>query len=494
MVPCPNCGIDNPESRLFCAVCGTQLREEEPPPPDPTPPLPASATSVFPEWLTAPTSQTPSGDAPKKSALPSWLQGAEVDLPPPPIQKAEPAPVADPTPPPAQLPPTVGVPLDSLQARTRVDLPSTPTPKAEPPPTKSRSTILPTPTGKADTWDDRLDFSDLPDWEMEEEAPADSVAADTHREPPMGSVETQGLLAGVAGAIPIEPIIQQSRRAPPPAPPMNAEPLTAASDEAVALFSQIAGGAVQPEPITIPRSAAVGSGVLHLLLLLAVLGGLALKATGWELFNPPTPAPHTQAYAASLSALPRNGAVLVAVEYDGAVLDELNPTVIATLNQIRTIAPEGRVMVVSSSPVGVTLVSEAWNDSVEAVGGKTEWESLGYVTGGATGQRATLARHPADVMVVVAGDSTAAQRWIEQNTAVAPDRPLLAIVPASAEVMMRPYLASGQVDGAIASITDSAAYELSQQDEDGRAWQRLDTVTLAALVVVLAMVVGVVRK
>jgi hypothetical protein len=487
MVTCSNCGIENPDSRLFCAVCGTQLREAEPTAPDPTPPPASNTDSLFPDWLTTPgTSPIGASSAPKKSALPSWLQGAEMEpaaTPPPVAPSSSPAAPGDSAPP-------------SLEERTRVSLPPTPAPKIEELRPKARGTILPTPSGKPETWDEHLDFSDLPEWEEEKESETLSPFADAGvlKEPPMGAVETQGLLAGVAGAIPIEPIIRQARRAPMPAPPMTDEPLSAETDAATNLFAQIAGGAVRPEPITIPRSAARGTGFLHLLLLVAVLVGMGLKLGGWELFNPPTPSPTTQAYATTLATLPRDGTVLLAVEYDGSVLDELNPTLLSTFNQIRSIAPEGQVVVVSSSPVGEALAFQAWNASVAAMGGKTEWVSRGYVTGGITGQRATVADIPATMTLVVAGDSSAAQRWIEQLTVLEAERPLLAIVPASAEVMLRPYLASGQVDGAIATLTESAAYELTQNETGGTAWARLDTVTLAAMVIVLAMIVGWVRK
>lgn len=486
MVTCPNCGIENSDSRLFCAVCGTQLREETTPLPDPTPPPVSNTDSLFPDWLTASgTSPLGSAPSPKKSALPSWLQGAEI----------EPLPTPKAAAPPPVSPPSDPAPA-SLEERTRVTLPPTPTPKVEEAPPKGRSTILPTPSGKPETWDDHLDFSDLPEWEEIDvvEAGTPLAAADEAKEPSMGVVETQGLLAGVTGAIPIEPIIRQSRRVPLPAPPITDEPASAETDEATALFAQIAGGAVRPEPITVPRSAARGTGFLHLLLMVAVLGGILLKAAGWELFNSPVATPAVQAYSTTLAALPRDATVLVAVEYEGSIADELNPSLLATFNQIRDTAPEGRVVVVSTSPLGTALVREAWDASVEAVGGKTEWDGVGYVTGGTAGQRATLARYPAAMTLVVAGDSLAAQRWIEQITALAPERPLLAIVPAGAEVMVRPYLASGQVDGLIGNVTESAAYELSQTDEGGNAWARLDTITLAALVIVLAMVVGWLRK
>lgn len=476
MVNCPNCGIENSDSRLFCAVCGTQLREEEPPPPEPTPPPISNTDSLLPDWLTTPGASSSAG---KKSALPSWLQGAEIEpaAAPPPITKQN-----DPEPP-------------SLEERTRVVMPPPPAPKAEERRPKPRETILPSPSGKSETWDEHLDFSDLPEWEADE-AMAESPFAegDTPKEPPMGAVETEGLLAGVTGAIPIEPIIRQSRRSPLPLPPVTDELPSAEADEATNLFAQIAGGAVRPEPITVPRSVARGTGLLHLLLLVVVVAGLGLKLGGWELFNPPTLGPSAQSYVTTLTTLPRDGTVLLAVEYDGGVSDELNPALISTFNQIRTLAPEGRVIMVSASPVGEALVQSAWKISIEEVGGKTELMSLGYVTGGISGQRVTLATNPADITLVVAGDSTAAQRWIEQTTAIAPERPLLAIVPASAEVMLYPYLASGQVDGALSTLTESAAYELSQNEEGGIAWARLDTVTLAAIVIVLAMVVGLVRR
>ena len=203
MVNCPNCGIENPDSRLFCAVCGTQLREPEPIPPEPPPPPVSTTGSLLPDWLTMPaTSASNPASESKKSALPGWLQGADLEGPSTPTTPAPPPPVV--------LPPGDST---SLEARTRVTLPPSATPSRDERRPDSRAPGLRASSGKSEAWDEQLDFSDLPERDTDELPPQVSDKDDpAPDERPMGAVETEGLLAGVSGAIPIEPCIRLSRR------------------------------------------------------------------------------------------------------------------------------------------------------------------------------------------------------------------------------------------------------------------------------------------
>lgn len=470
MNTCPNCGIDNADSRSFCAVCGTTLREEEPTPPTPTPP----PTVELPEWLAMP--PTPTGDSstppPPKKALPAWLQAAALPPATPPTTEA--TETAAPTAPASSTPPSA---LDRLNSVLN-DAPLA-TPRATPTATTNEG-------AKVGGWDETLDFSDLPDWE--EEIPPDLAPLTPFVDdaPPLGIVETQGLLAGVSGVIPIEPIIRQSRTVPPP-PLFTDVPTSSSNDEAARLFAQIAGGAVQPEPITVRRTDRRSTGMLHFLLVLTIVISLLY---GGAIFSAPAPSPTVQSFAGVIiEQVSADATILVAVDYDGAVMDEINPSLVATLTHLRRVAPNGRIIAVSSSPVGATLAEQAW---AQSEGEGATWENRGFIPGGTTGQRATLTTIPATLTIVVAGDSNALQRWLEQVTAIDPERPMLAIVPARAETMVRPYLNSGQIDGAIANPNDSAAYEVNL-GEPGAAWRRVDTATVAALVVVVAMLVGTIR-
>ena len=154
------------------------------------------------------------------------------------------------------------------------------------------------------------------------------------------------------------------------------------------------------------------STLFHLLLLLTVVGGLALRASGWELFAAPAAGAATQAYASTLAALPANAEILLALDVDGTVLDEMSPPLAETFDQLGRVAPDGRVLVASSSPVGAALIERSTPEEARIA---IDPESPGYMTGGPAGQRAVLERSSADLMVVVAGESSGAQRYAAAN-------------------------------------------------------------------------------
>ncbi len=446
MVTCLSCGIENSSTRVFCAVCGTRLREDDP--------LPVEV----PEVITPPEPSAP------KSVLPSWLQGADLELAPPPV---------DPV-----------VPSFTYPAETRRPT----TPKAAVP----------------GDWDEKLDFSDLPDWDMDDPS-VDTSAPDpdpapfdvpiVEDEPFYAEGEGNGLLTGVRGPIPIEPIVSITHR-PPEFPAITEEVPTDATQEAANLFAQIAGGAVRPDPITVARPTLPGAGLLYLLLLLVVTIPLALELIVFDL---PAPRSSVVAYAGVIDALPADGTVLVAVDYDGGVQDELTPALAATLSHLRRTLSAGTITAVTTSPFGSAVAEAAWRSSQPTQG--ATWNNQGFTSGGVSGQRTLLSVTSADVVIVVAADSGKAGSWIEQNSALAPTRPVLALVPATAETMVSPYLASGQVAGALMSINDTATYEattLGMRRRDSLGWRRLDAATLAATamvgVILLGTVVGLFSK
>lgn len=473
MISCPNCGTENPAERAICQLCGEPLPAAPPRKPEEAAQV-VDRTDASDEldWLLAddpPAPTTPQPDPtpapmppaepparPSNAFVPDWLQGTEMEAPPP-------------------------------------------EPELE--------------------WDEDLDFSDLPEWEVDPEVgqvepPSEAprgVGRTTPTAPiayepftpgdPIQSAESMGsgLLTGVRGPIPVEPIVRVSHDVPDYAQNVAAEPV----EDAAALWAQIAGGGVISAPV-VPRVKRRGRFLLAPLLLLALIIGTLLMPN-LTIFGAPPPLPAATAYADTIAALPPNSTVLLAFEYEGGLIDEMEPAAIATLRQLRAVADGGRLLVVSTNPQGPALADAAWRASGRtALAGmppatRPVWVPIGYQPGGTIAIRSLLASalpgpgttRQLDLLIVFGNEANDVQLWVEQVGIMQPTLPILAAAPATAEATLAPYLRTAQVDGLLAGVPSVASYELyGLGEQDGPAWRRLDALTLAALFTLLVIVVG----
>lgn len=477
MITCPNCGHENPETRAFCAVCGERL-------PQPMPtivvlPAPTEEIAALPAKVPATevSAELPHAEAGEKEVADiEWLLD----------QSERPAPTTIVAAPPNAAPPA----------------PEPPPPVA---PSEPANTFLPAwlqgldlepepqRAGLPDAdWADALDFSNLPDWAVDGDATS-ATATDPapHPEPRRAlawSTETGGLLAGVQGLIPQQPAI----RIPYAIPfPHEADPTP--HDDGADLFARIAGGTVVPDAVVLPTPARRGPSILHLLLLLAVVVPLLLALVlgpNVAIFGAPAQLPSATAYGAAVEALPPESTVLLAFDYDGSLRDEVEPGAVATLNHLRTLTMDEtatprdlNLVAISLSPEGPALAERVWAASN---GPPLAWTNLGFLPGGPVALRALLTQtetplDEASLLVVFANEPTDVQRWLEQVGSRLPTLPILAVAPASAETTLRPYLASGQLDGLLAGTPGVASYEVSGAGTLGAGWRRIHALTAAAL-------------
>lgn len=496
MIQCPNCGMENAPTRAFCAVCGEKLAAPEPerlPPPSSAAPA-GQGDALDLDWLLA--EESPQSSHPADSAPPptesaagaepemNWLLQSLTGEPDSPAAPEPSAPAA----PPAPTPPPVNLNLPAWLQGAEL------TP--EPPPSQV-----------AQEWGTDVDFSDLPEWELGEEPPDAGLPAvpPTLVQPfspddPIQAAETEGtgLLSGVRGPIPIEPIITISHDV--PEMPGRGEP--SRNSEAANLFARIAGGAVVPEPLAAPKAPPRGAEFFYLLLLIAIIVPLLVNIP----FGPPPQSPAALAFAQTIEAVPANRTVLLAFDYEAGLSDELDPAAIATLTHLRRVAGPAddapkplSLLAVSTAPQGTALAERAWAASSGPE--IASWQIVPYLSGGSLALRALLqSRLSSEVsqeqeqiaLIIVLGDETAdVQHWIEQVGSQIADVPMLAIAPASAETTLMPYLVAGQLDGLLAGIPGTASYEFhGMRDDTGIAWRRIDALTIAALLVLLVILAG----
>lgn len=482
MVECPNCGMDNAPDRAFCRICGERLPQQAPPPEAAGPAGAGEVLGV--DWLLAEEEgeapPAPVEDSPAPAPEPEGGEDEQIDAPPSPAPEPEP-PVA-----------TSGhLPAWLQGARIEVEAPAEP----------------------EDDWDEGIDFSNLPDWPaVPEAAGATEQVADPQPEvpdwvhqfgmdDPIQSPEREGtgLLVGVRGPIPIEPVIALLHEA--PAYPGREE--ISHDQEAANLFAQIAGGAVTPDPLAMPSAPPRGVAFFHLLLILAIL--LPLSFSYIAFFGPPPRLPAATAFGETLRALPPGSTVLMAFDYEAGMLDELEPAAIATLNHLAALGQqEGRgpqqdfnLVSVSLLPQGPAMAERARLKS--RWGAERSWQALGFKPGGTIGLRSLLQEQavadPA-LIIVFGTDATDVQQWIEQIGSQDSTLPLLASTPALSEPILAPYLASGQLDGLLAGLAGTASYEVYElglfpELREGRiAWRRLDALSMAALLTLIVILAG----
>lgn len=372
-------------------------------------------------------------------------------------------------------------------------------------------------------WAADLDFSDLPPWQDPDEITREKAANPTLDES-RGSFapgqerdltepaepEGTGLLHGVRGPIPVEPIIALPH--PSPRPPGNTQALSSLDTGASARFAQVAAGALPlPTPVAPARRRAAQLSALNLVLLLAVILPLIL---GLDLTSPPR-ASSVALYDRAIDALPAESLAVIAVEYESALADDLEPGIVATLRHLRE--RNVRLLAVSTVPQGPALAQRLWRQIEPAGTGYGEtFVNLGFLPGNELGVRALLAddglgdrrdivgsarlrdlpigREVADLdsvdaIVVVSNDSLAVQRWIEQIGSARPDIVLLAVTTAAVEPALAPYLSSGQLHGLLGGMAGVAAYE-QLRGLPGVAARRLDAIALSAAVFVLVVIVA----
>lgn len=187
------------------------------------------------------------------------------------------------------------------------------------------------------------------------------------------------------------------------------------------------------------------------------------------------PAP-VERWNAALDALPAEATVLVAHDPDLGTYAEIRPTVRAALADL--MARDARLAFVSLTPEGrALLVAELARLEREVVN-PARMLDLGFVPG-AEAALVSIARGPTvpeaaqgaiarslategaaaiDALLVVGGNDLGPRSWIEQFTPRVADLPVLAITPTVLLPEIQPYLASGQLDAALTTPRDGAAY------------------------------------
>lgn len=511
MIYCPACGVSNRAGSYYCNQCGARLNAEAasesgsvPPPRQPGLQPPDQDVVGRLRALMGPKTPEaePADPVPHQpqAGLPDWLvpSGEDSDLAEPP-----------------------SVSPGSIQRG------------ASQPPASIHESPLPewlqaddhdlNPAEELD-WAADIDFSNLPDWlQLDDPTPKPKPAPLAAQPLPLWLTPTDhtlltgprpdepegtGLLSGVRGPIPVEPI----SALPHPAlrPPGETIASLAASDADAALFAQIAAGPLVAPPVSAEVKRRVQLPLLNLVLLLAVIVPLILRL---EFFHPPA-SDAVPVYVSVIEGLAPGSLALLAFDYESGLADDLEPAVVATMRHLRS--RDVRIVAVSTVPQGAGLAQRLWAAvSVEGSGYGEHFVNVGYLPGSEMGLRALLDRGLAEqrdlvagirlqdlpigegiaglesvnLIVVASGESRDVQHWIEQVGSQQPSPTFLVVTTAHTEPVLEPYLAAGQLRGILSGVGGSAAYEQAL-GAPPVALRRLDAMTVGAALFILVVLLG----
>lgn len=338
-----------------------------------------------------------------------------------------------------------------------------------------------------------LEPAELPTW-LESMRPIESVAPSAPASDELDQiVESSGPLAGLQGILPAEPEIAREMKSPVYTVKLQV------SENQQSLASRLAE-MVKSEGIAapIPRAPTISSQAVVRITLFLIL----LVSVVWPLYTgdlgAPAPELSPEVLDAQLliNALPDGGNVLLAIDYQPAYSGEMNATTASLLDHL--MIKGAYLTLVSTSTTGPAqaeqLVRYVNNQMGHQYRDTSQYANLGYIGGGLSGLR-SFAQSPQQIMpyalnastadestvwingrlsniqalsdfaltVVISDSPETARNWIEQVGPALEDTPLLLVVSAQAEPLVRPYYEGypKQAKGLVVGLSGGVAYESS---------------------------------
>jgi hypothetical protein len=311
--------------------------------------------------------------------------------------------------------------------------------------------------------------------------------------------ETEGILAGVRGALPAAPIALQMSGA-----GISVSPEIPAGDlsRAGVLQELLARGLTsvvrrEGESRAGRMEGQVGRWIVLLVIAFAVLTPLVLGSDLNLVSAPPLPAAGNAMYD-SIQKLAPGAQVLVAFDYDATQSPEMDVVARAVMRHL--IARQAHIEVVSLYPTGPAVAQVVINNVLPATSTvKMDVTNQGYWPGQTTAV-ATLVTEPRskplDMVIELAATPDSLRWWVEQMTGRS--ETLLAGVSASVEPVAQPYAASPQLKGLLAGVPGAVAYQLKLRGALPQAEQQnpadllvpLNSIAVANLALVFVMIFG----
>lgn len=359
---------------------------------------------------------------------------------------------------------------------------------------------------------ENLETADLPSW-VQAMRPVESVISETGPSAPedAGATEDSGPLAGLRGVLPSNPGLGAMRKPPAYAIKLQVsdnQQRYAAHLEKMVLEEGRARG-LTPARLTSNR---VWRWIISIILIAAVL----LPLVSGRQFTPdmnllPSEWSNTSTV---LNEFPADAPILLVFDYDPALSGELEASAAPVIDHVLFLG--ARLALVSTAPTGPAL-AEQFLESTQPYHLETglQYTNLGYLAGGPAGilsfatnpvaaARLTVDGDPAwetpalqgvsklsdfAAVIILTDNADNGRIWIEQTRTFIGGTPLLMIISAQAEPMIRPYYDSGQIQGMVTGLVGGKTYEQSYA-APGLARRYWDSFGLGALAAEIMIAVG----
>jgi hypothetical protein len=471
---------------------------------------PAAESADLPDWLKAMRpaeipSAEPGQPPAEEGAMPEWLVGLQAQQP---SASWESAPLAEePVTPtePGSVKPFISDQLPDWMSRVEA---ATPEPPAAPQPVEF---------AEKKGEEAALEPAELPGW-VQAMRPIETVTPI-----PVEVDERQekvGPLSGLRGILPAQAFPAEIRK-----PPIYTSRLQATDKQRLnaALFDSLLANEVKPQAVS-KENPRLGKNLLNIVvaILLIVAVWLPLWLGSQQMNLPGYTQPEAAVLQADINALPPNATVLVAVDYEPAMVGEMEA--VSTGVMAHLMSKSVNLVLISTNPTGQVLGDQLLmhtlaNDPALTYPITEKVVNLGYLAGG-TAVLYNFALYPqvaapvtADLqnaweqpilrglnqgdnplnnlsqIIVITSDIDTARAWIEQVKPTLPRVPLYVLTSAQAAPMLGPYIDSGQVKGAVAGTTGGSLYERnSQRPSIGRTYW--DSYQAGIVLVVVLILLG----
>jgi len=368
----------------------------------------------------------------------------------------------------------------------------------------------------AEAQEDELRPADLPSW-VQAMRPVESVISETEGAPPEEQpVEERGPLAGLRGVLPAVPGVRPSSK-----PKAYSIKLQASEEQQsnAAMLEKMLAEEVNPKPVT-TQKVVLTQRLLRLAITILFLSIVSVLFFSGTRINPISTSvrPETKAVLDYVqTTLPANAPVLLIFDYEAARAGELEAAAAPLLDQMLTLkAP--RLSLISSTPTGSGLAERFMKilQTDREYARNDNFVNLGYLSGGAAGVQA-FAKDPdttkqlttdgesawttpalQDVselsnfaaIILLTDDVETARIWIEQTEGDRGETRLLVVSSAQSGPMIMPYVRSGQVDGMVTGLDNSAPIEQANSGRPGMVRRYWDAYGFGLLTAVVMITIG----
>jgi len=336
--------------------------------------------------------------------------------------------------------------------------------------------------------------ANLPSW-VQAMRPMEAVISGAESGDEDQSVEKEGPLAGLRSVLPA----QASASGPHKSSAYSIKlQVDAAQQAQAALLENLIASEAESQPIVTPKRVVTIRPLRWLIAAVLLLAVLIPALIPTDVLASIFPAPLVESkdqiglFRQKIDALPDAATVLVVFDYQPGYAGEMEQAAGPVIGDL--INKNARLAFVSSSPMGVLMSERMMAQHPYAKeNDKEKYVDLGYLPGGAAGiqvfandPKGTLGKDlkKGDLwassalqgvananddgtirlsnfaaLIILTDNPDTGRMWIEQASQALNKKPMLMVISAQAEPMIRPYANSGQIQGLISGLAGGIAYQ-----------------------------------